>query len=176
MQGINKTYLGWGNPRSAFLVQDHDIVVLTDAEKSCVLQGQSARDFRAELTDLSHHLCGVKSSAKAAKLLAEVPSDRHNLNVHNAIFDRHFKPDPELSKQMGDLQQSITEERVDEFENSLRDHMEEVKRKPLGDTGSLMQEVLAEMRNLADARGLDFDEIVDASRPKVEEGDTSLSM
>lgn len=93
MRGINKVYLGWGNPKSAFSIVGHDVVVLTDPANNAhtVLEGQAAIDFRTDMTDLNNHLFGIRSSAKAAALIESVPAHPHELTAYDAVFYRHFK-------------------------------------------------------------------------------------
>lgn len=90
MRGVNSIYLGWGNPRAAISIIGHDVVVLTDGDKSAVLQGDTATRFRTDTSALTNHICGVKKSRDIARFLSSVPSDPHKVTAYDAIFDRYF--------------------------------------------------------------------------------------
>ena len=82
-----RVYLGYSNKREAVAFRNHQIVVLIDGQKSCVLQGIKAQTFLAALTALSHHLCGIKDCPVSAELVSRTDKD---LGCYNAVFDEWF--------------------------------------------------------------------------------------
>lgn len=84
----SRVYLGYSNKRAAVAFRGHQIVVLIDGKKSCVLQGIKAQDFLEEITNLSHHLCGVKHCSISEELVSRTDKD---LGCYNAIFDEWFE-------------------------------------------------------------------------------------
>ena len=82
---VRSIYTGWGNPRSVYKVRD--VVVMVD-EKGNSSVGPD--EVVQELSDLTHHLCGVRKSASAEKLLHDTQDHRHHRHAYNAIFDKYW--------------------------------------------------------------------------------------
>ena len=88
---MDNIYLGWSSKRKAYTLGKEPLVVLVDTDGVWrVLQDGPAADFKTQVTDLSHHLCGVRKNSFARDLLASVPDHLHHAPAYDAIFDKFF--------------------------------------------------------------------------------------
>lgn len=86
MQGVDSLYLGWNQPRRAFIFPGHSIVVLIDGEVSVVLKDQEALNFRTKIREITHHLCGVAQTPWSRAVIADHPGDE----AYTVIFREYF--------------------------------------------------------------------------------------
>lgn len=91
MWEITLLYFGYNNPRRGFSVNGHEIVVLIDGQRSCVLQGAAAVEAQADIIALTDHLLGNAHFDRMADLVAASAHHQHDHHVYNAVFDEHFR-------------------------------------------------------------------------------------
>lgn len=92
MTPASKLFLGWQNPKSAIAIKGQDIVVLIDEhDKSCVLQGDEALEFKTKLAQINNHLEGFQSYHWVHQEILKQPQGRHHLPLYNSLFERYFQ-------------------------------------------------------------------------------------
>lgn len=91
MSEVTFLYLGYHNPRRGFSVNGHEIVILIDGQRSCVLQGAAAVEAQADIAALTDHLMGNARLDRMADLVAASPPHPHDHHAYNALFDKHFR-------------------------------------------------------------------------------------
>jgi hypothetical protein len=84
---MDSVYLGYSNPRKAYVLRGHDIVVLKDVDAAVVLQGKHASEFIRSVSDLTHHTCGVRKTETARALLESTGGVDE---AYNFLFNTFF--------------------------------------------------------------------------------------
>lgn len=82
-------YLGYGQKtRKALAVSGHDIVVLMRASQSTVLQGEDARIFLREISEITNHMCGTRRSTRVEEIAKRIGrSDAES--IYAEVFDKY---------------------------------------------------------------------------------------